>query len=148
MAAIASVASFNGAATVSPAVVRAHLVLGPNKHAAYPVLLYVVDSSPCEILLGLNFIAQYCRALPTRMKGRIPVWEVTKLCLGVPKGRGISYPDAVKNLPVFADTAPADMVYKQVLDVDPEAVKATCEGRTVPAEEAVSFLNAHRSILR
>ena len=92
-----AIQAFTGAGTQCLAIARAHLRLG---YAVYDCSFFVVQSAPADIVLGLPFRTRFCRQMPnTLLRHAKPLWEVTRLFLGVPIGR-------VLQVPAIAATTP------------------------------------------
>jgi hypothetical protein len=134
-----SLNGFHNTQASTPFMVLVHLRL---QHAVYPVHCLVVEHAPGEVVLGLPFRRRYDVAMPPNF--RVPsagahqtAVGVTHACLGVPKGYGVSFPRALAAR--YANQHPADMEYRQVLELQPDWVTWQHTGKELTAES----LRAH-----
>lgn len=104
--------SFHGEISKFNHMVLIHLRLGC---AVYPVYCTVVNGAPADVVLGLAFRRKHDAAFPVGY----PVRQgdgVTLMCLGVPPGYGLYFPQAIRSR--YAGRDPAQTIYRQVLRLD------------------------------
>ena len=122
--------------------VLAHLRL---QHAVYPVHCLVVEHAPGDVVLGLPFRRRYDVALPSKF--RVPsagthqtAVGVTHACLGVPNGYGVSFPRALAAR--YSDERPANIAYRQVLELRPDWMTWQHTGKELTAESLRTYLGS------
>jgi hypothetical protein len=137
-----SLNGFHNTQASTPYMVLLHLRL---QHAVYPVHCLVVEHAPGDVVLGLPFRRRYDVAMPPKF--RVPsagahqtAVGVTHACLGVPKGYGVSFPRALAAR--YANHNPADMEYRQVLELQPDWVTWQHTGKELTAESFRTHLGS------
>jgi hypothetical protein len=138
-----SLNGFHNTQASTPFMVLLHLRL---QHAVYPVHCLVVENAPGDVVLGLPFRRRYDVAMPRNFLvaaagAHQTAVGVTHACLGVPKGYGVSFPRALAAR--TSSHNPADMEYRQVLELQPDWVTWQHTGKELTAESLRTHLGSN-----
>lgn len=122
-----TIEGFQGTGSACQMAAHVHLRLGS---AVYPTMLFVVPDAPADVMLGLNFVTEFCRPPPrNRWKHYSPLWEVQKKFLGVPAG--------------YHRKRHNEHAYTQELDLHTEWRPWPVGGSAVPTSQCAAFLKDH-----